>query len=139
MTLVSETSTMAKFHSPVPMSLGIVKVAVSADAATVATKKVSSGQDGCLSRLTQIDARARLDVISLRQADVDITIAGILPCDGEWLACDNVEAAIGHVDVVWLGLCKSDGRQQGEDQSEESHCDELLDVCVLTNVFCGRM
>jgi len=88
---------------------------------------------------SQIDARARLDVVSLRQADVDITSRGVLPCDGEWLACDDVETAVRHVDVVGLGLRESDGRQQGEDQSEESHRDELLDVCVLTNVFCGSV
>ena len=41
-TLGSLVSTMAKFHCPLLIPLGMVKVAVSADAGTVATSKVSS-------------------------------------------------------------------------------------------------
>lgn len=50
MTLGSLVSTMAKFHCPLLISLGMVKVAVSADAATVATSKVSSVPEGSLGR-----------------------------------------------------------------------------------------
>lgn len=65
---------------------------------------------GLIRYLTQFNTGfCRVNIVSLRQADGHVATRRVLPCDGEWLACDDVQTALRDVDIVWLGLRERDG------------------------------